>query len=73
MAPFSNSTMPNHPKAKPSHDDPAQSKRFLELARELDADVDDNALEASVKRLGKHGPEPRRKIGKKAKAKRKSA
>lgn len=53
----------------PKPDDPVQSKRFLELAKEIEADADDQALEASVKRLAGHAPEPRRKLGKKAKAK----
>jgi hypothetical protein len=50
---------------KPKPDDPAQSKRFLKLAKELDADADERDLEASVRRLGKHAPEPRRRLGKK--------
>jgi hypothetical protein len=58
--------MTRQPASKP--DDPAQSKRFLELAKETGADADDwAALEASVKMLGKRFPEPRRKVGKKAK------
>lgn len=55
---------------KPKQDDPTQSKRFLDLAKELEAEGDEGSLEASVKRLGKHSPEPRRKLGKKARAKR---
>ena len=51
---------------KPKQDDPAQSKRFLELAKELEADADERDLEASVRRLGKHAPEPRRTLGRKA-------
>lgn len=47
-------------------DDPDQSKRFKELAAELGADCDDG-LDASIQRLGKQTPEPRRKVGKKAK------
>jgi hypothetical protein len=34
---------------------------------EIDADADDKALKASVRRLAKHAPEPRRKLGKEAK------
>jgi hypothetical protein len=51
----------------PKPDDPAQFKRFLELAKEVEADADDQTLRSSVKRLAAHSPEPRRKVGKKAK------
>jgi hypothetical protein len=47
-----------------AQDNPAQSKRFLELAKEIEADADEEALAGSVKRLGAHQPEPRRKLGK---------
>jgi hypothetical protein len=40
------------PKPKPLPDNPGQSKRFLELAREIGATADDDTLEASVRRLG---------------------
>jgi hypothetical protein len=52
--------------SKPKADDPAQSKRFLELAAEIGADGTEEALKQSVGRLGRHVPEPRRKLGKKA-------
>ncbi len=55
---------------KPKQDDPAQSKRFLELAKELGSDAPAEALKGSVRRLAAHAPEPRRKVGKTAKAKR---
>ena len=55
-------------KPKLAHDDPDQSKRFLDLAKELEVDADDRDLKASVKRLAEHVPEPRRKLGKKAKS-----
>ena len=50
-------------------DNVAQSKRFLQLAKELGADADEEALAASVGRLAARAPEPRRKTGKKTKAK----
>jgi hypothetical protein len=50
-------------------DDPAQFQRFLDLAKEIGADAPEEALEGSVRRLAEHPPEPRRKVGKKAKAK----
>jgi len=52
----------------PKQDDPEQSRRFLDLAKELGADDDENGLAASVERLARHSPEPRRELGKKAKA-----
>ena len=52
--------------AKPKPDDPAQSKRFLELAKEIEADADAKALEGSVRLLAAQPPEPRRKVGKRA-------
>lgn len=54
----------------PKADDPAQSQRFLDLAQEIGADTQDEALEGAVRQLASHPPEPRRKVGKKAKAKR---
>jgi hypothetical protein len=47
-------------------DDPTQSQRFLDLAKELEAEAEDEPLETSVRRLVQHAPEPRRKVGKKA-------
>jgi hypothetical protein len=57
--------MPNR-KPNPKPDDPAQSHRFKELAKELEADDGEKDLRESVKRLGEHAPERRRKLGKKA-------
>jgi len=55
--------------SRPKPNDPDQSKRFIELAKELGADGPDADLQAAIKQLGKHAPEPRRQVGKKAKAK----
>ncbi len=63
--------MTRRPMMRP--DDPAQSKRFLDLAKELEAEVEDEPLDASVRRLAQHAPERRRKVGKKAKAKKAKA
>jgi len=41
--------MPRKPAPKP--DDPAQSKRFIETAEEVDADTDDAALERAFKKI----------------------
>ena len=54
---------------RPKPDDPEQSKRFLDLAKEIGADAPAEALEGSVRRLAALPPEPRRKVGKEAKAK----
>lgn len=43
--------MPRKPKAKP--DDPAQSKRFKEIAREIGADARDDEFERTVRRVAK--------------------
>lgn len=56
---------PTHPQP----DDPDQSKRFLELAKEIGAD-DDKALEASVKRLAAQPRAQRREVRKKVRKKR---
>jgi hypothetical protein len=55
--------------SKPKQDDPDQSKRFLDLAKEIGADAPAEALEAPVRQLAAHPPEPRRKVGKQAKRK----
>jgi len=47
--------MPSKP-TKP--DDPAQSKRFLEIAEEVGADADDKALERALKRAVPSKREP---------------
>jgi hypothetical protein len=42
-------SMPRKPAPKP--DDPAQSKRFLDIAKEIGADADDQALERAFKKI----------------------
>jgi hypothetical protein len=41
--------MPRKPTPKP--DDPAQSERFLEIAKEVGADTDDAPLERAFKKI----------------------
>jgi hypothetical protein len=41
--------MPRKPKPKP--DDPAQSKRFIETAREIGADADAEAFDRAFKKV----------------------
>lgn len=41
--------MPRKPVPKP--DDPKQSKRFIETAKEVGADTDDEALERAFKKI----------------------
>lgn len=41
--------MPRKPAPKP--DDPAQSKRFIETAEEVGADIDDKALERAFEKI----------------------
>lgn len=43
--------MPRKPKPKP--DDPAQSKRFIEAAREIEADENDASVDRVLKRMAK--------------------
>jgi hypothetical protein len=38
-------------KPAPKPDDPAQSKRFLDTAKEVGADTDDEALERAFKKI----------------------
>jgi len=38
-------------KPAPKHDDPAQSQRFLDTAKEVGADTDDKALERAFKKI----------------------
>jgi hypothetical protein len=38
-------------KPEPKPDDPAQSKRFLDTAKEVCADTDDEALERAFKKI----------------------
>jgi hypothetical protein len=49
----------NTPKAKPSRDDPEQSKAFIEKAREIEADEEHSAADKLMERLAKTKPEPR--------------
>jgi hypothetical protein len=39
------------PKQKPKRDDPEQSKRFIETAKEVGADDDAEALERALKKI----------------------
>jgi|HubBroStandDraft_4_1064222.scaffolds.fasta_scaffold61830_2 hypothetical protein len=38
-------------KPAPKPDDPVQSKRFIEVAKEVGADTDDGALERAFKKI----------------------
>ena len=58
------------PKAKP--DDPAQSKRFIEAARELGCDDDEDALKARMKRLAETKPAPLKSLPKRTPPERRS-
>ena len=53
---------------KPIKDDPRQSKRFLDLAKEVEATGDSESLERAIKKIGprarvplNHAEPPRRK------------
>jgi hypothetical protein len=39
------------PRKPTKHDDPEQSKRFIEIAEEVGADTDDEALERALKKV----------------------
>jgi hypothetical protein len=39
------------PRKPTKHDDPEQSKRFMEIAEEVGADTDDAALERAFKKI----------------------
>ena len=54
-------------KPTPKQDDPAQSKRFIDLAKELGLEEGDD-IDAPVRHLAGQAHEPRRKLGKEAKA-----
>jgi hypothetical protein len=45
---------------KPPHDDPAQSKRFIDTAVEVGADGDDDALERAFKKITRSPSQPAR-------------
>jgi hypothetical protein len=46
--------MPRKP--KPPHDDPEQSKRFIDMAREIGADANKEEFDRALKRLGRRKP-----------------
>jgi hypothetical protein len=46
--------------AKPKSDDKAQSRRFLDTAREIEADEESSAADQVMGRLVKQAPEPRK-------------
>jgi len=43
-------------KPEPKPDDPAQSQRFLDTAKEVGADTDDKALERAFKKITNQSP-----------------
>ena len=45
---------------KPKPDDKAQSKRFLETARQIGADKEDTRADELMGKLAKQSPEPRK-------------
>ena len=49
------------PEALPKADDKAQSKAFIEKAREIGADVDRSASDELLRRLAKMPPQPKMK------------
>ena len=57
--------MPSKPRPKP--DDPAQSKRFNEAAKEVGADSDDGALERAFKKIRQSPSQHPRETGTKTK------
>jgi hypothetical protein len=54
----------------PKRDDAAQSKRFIEAARELDTDNDPERFKATVRKIAKAPPAPNPKPPSKSKAER---
>lgn len=48
--------MPRKPTPKPKPDDPVQSKRFIETAKEVGADDDAEALERAFKKVASSKP-----------------
>jgi hypothetical protein len=52
--------MTSSKKNKVTRDDPAQSKAFIEKAREIGADEDKSAADNLMERLAKTPPEPRK-------------
>jgi hypothetical protein len=51
--------------AKPKQDDPEQSRRFLEMAQEREADADDSKLKEAVKKLAPHHRQKAKRSGRK--------
>lgn len=51
--------------ATTTRDDPGQSKRFLETARQIAADKDDSRADELMGKLAKQAPEPRKPKGEK--------
>jgi hypothetical protein len=49
------------PNKKPKPDNPAQSKAFMDKAKEIEADERESASDTLIGRLAKHPPEPRTK------------
>jgi hypothetical protein len=47
-------------KAEPKHDDPDQSKRFLETAEEVGADTDDKTLERALRKVAASKEKPKK-------------
>jgi hypothetical protein len=45
---------------KPKPDDREQSRRFVETAREIEADDESSAADAIIGKLAKQAPEPRK-------------
>jgi hypothetical protein len=41
----------SQPKPKPRQDDPAQSRRFIDMAREVEADESPEALEQALRKI----------------------
>jgi hypothetical protein len=62
--------MPNRRPQRPQQErDPEQSKRFIEAARELECDEDEDAFKARVKRLAEIKPTPLKSFVKKPRKK----
>lgn len=51
-------------KPKKKHDDPEQSKLFMEKAREIEADKAASRADELLERLAKEQPKPHKKSGK---------
>lgn len=46
------------PNTKPIPDDPAQSQRFIDMAREVEADEDPKAMERALEKVMPSGSHP---------------